>query len=120
MDDDNDARKLLRLVLEACHVDVYDSESAADALNVLDGAQFDLLISDIGMPLCDGYSLIGAVRARHQNAGIPAVALTAFVRPEDREHALLAGFDLHFGKPFDSTALIQALVALTGSAMHPR
>jgi CheY-like chemotaxis protein len=116
VDDDEDSRTLLRFVLESCEMDVYDSDSADAALPALHHGRFDLMISDIGMPGRDGYSLIRAVRARRESATLPAVALTAFVRAEDRSRALLAGFDLHLGKPFDSLTLIQAVVALVGGA----
>jgi CheY-like chemotaxis protein len=120
VDDDEDSRTLLRFVLESCEMDVHDSESVDDALPALDHARFDVIISDIGMPGRDGYSLIRAVRGRRESAALPAVALTAFARAEDRSRALRAGFDLHMGKPFDSLTLIQAVVALVAGARNPR
>jgi CheY-like chemotaxis protein len=119
VEDDDDSRELLRVILESCDMDVSDSDTADAALVALDRTHFDLIISDIGMPGSDGYDLIRAVRCRPESSRIPAVAVTAFVRSEDRARALLAGFDMHIGKPLDSTALLQALVALLGSARRP-
>jgi CheY-like chemotaxis protein len=119
VDDEDDSRYLLRVVLESCAMEVCDCENVDGALAELEHTHFDLIVSDIAMPGCDGYSLIRAVRTRRDLARIPAIALTAFVRPEDRARTRLAGFDQHIGKPFDSGALIQAVVALIGDARRP-
>jgi CheY-like chemotaxis protein len=119
VEDDDDSRELLRVILESCDMDVCDSETADEALTALGRTQFDLIISDIGMPGCDGYDLIRAVRCRPETSRTPAVAVTAFVRAEDRARALLAGFDMHIAKPVDSSALLHALVALLGDAQRP-
>ena len=73
-----------------------------------------MLLADIGMPGEDGYSLIQRVRAMcpPDSASIPAAALTAFAREEDRERALRAGFQLHLSKPIDGAALVAAVAAL--------
>jgi CheY-like chemotaxis protein len=112
VDDDDDSRELLRVVLESRNMDVSDSESATGALTALEHSHFDVLISDIGMPMVDGYALIRSVRKQEKYAYIPAVALTAFARAEDRARALLAGFDMHFGKPCNFADLLQALGTL--------
>jgi CheY-like chemotaxis protein len=112
VDDNADSRDLLRLVLEAYDVTVTDAESATDALDELEHSDFDLLISDIGMPVVDGYAFIRAVRRRSRSACMPAVAMTAFVRVEDRARALFEGFDSHITKPCDFAALIPVLVEL--------
>lgn len=119
VDDHDDSRSLLRLILESCQLEVCDAQDAAEALAAFDAKHFDLIISDIAMPKCDGYSLIRAVRKRQENAAVPAIALTAFVRAEDRAQALLAGFDLHLGKPFQSATLIDAMIALIGASCFP-
>jgi CheY-like chemotaxis protein len=119
VDDDGDARDLMRFVLEACDMRVTDSESATDALIELEQSDFDLLISDIAMPVIDGYSFIGVVRSRKKNVAIPAVAMTAFTRADDRDRALLAGFDLHIGKPCDFATLISALTDLLATTGRP-
>lgn len=112
VDDDDDARHLLRAVLESCQMTVCDSDNVDEALEELGKASFDLIVSDIGMPERDGYSFIHAVRNRLDGCSIPAVALTSFARPEDRARALEAGFDRHFGKPCESSKLIPCVALL--------
>ncbi|MET0390566.1 MAG: response regulator [Polyangiales bacterium] len=116
VDDDCDSRELMHAVLESRGMVVEESDSANAALDALAREHFDLLISDIGMPEVDGYSLIRAVRSRAEGIRIPAVALTAYVRKEDCRQVLLAGFDAHFGKPCDFAALLPALMLLLGAA----
>jgi CheY-like chemotaxis protein len=76
----------------------------------------DLLISDIGMPGEDGYDLIRKVRALTTDAcaRVPAVALTAFARSEDRQRALLAGYQLHVAKPVEPSELLTVCASLVG------
>lgn len=99
---------------------VCDSDSADGALGELDQTSFDLLVSDIGMPEKDGYSLIREVRNRSNGNAMPAVALTSFARSEDRAQALRAGFDRHLRKPFNASSLLLCLASLlaqqTGSS----
>lgn len=120
VDDEADARELLRYLLESYDVQVSDADSVDDALALIQSRQFDLLVSDIGMPAQDGYALISAVRALPHGSALPALAFTAFTRPEDRERALSAGFDLHVGKLSRVETLLDALVQLlTGDAAPP-
>ena len=112
VDDDDDARELLRAVLESCQMTVCDSDSVDSALEELGKATFDLIVSDIGMPDRDGYSLIHAVRNRSEGGSIPAVALTSFARAEDRARTLVAGFNCHLAKPFESSTLLPCLASL--------
>jgi len=86
------------------------ASSAAQALDMMAAGTFDLLVSDIGMPVEDGYELIRRVRALPASQGgrIPAIALTAYARPEDRLLALSAGFQLHIAKPVDQDDLLRA------------
>lgn len=114
VDDDDDARAVVRRFLEDCNVDVTPVASAADALAQLATQRFDVLLSDIGMPGEDGYSLIQKVR-RSGNS-IPAVALTAYARPEDRVRASDAGFQAHLPKPADPAELIAIVANLAGRA----
>jgi CheY-like chemotaxis protein len=116
VDDDGDSRELLRCVLESCGMAVFEADDAEEALRALDRKLFDIIISDIGMPAMDGYMLIRAVRDRRDSACVLAVAVTAFVRAEDRARATRAGFDLHFGKPVDPASLVRALAALLRAA----
>jgi CheY-like chemotaxis protein/nitrogen-specific signal transduction histidine kinase len=114
VEDDDDARMLLRFTLEQAGARVSDVDSAAGAIAEMDRAVPDVILCDISMPHEDGYSLIRRVRARKPSAGgaIPAAAVTAYARPEDVRHALAAGFDLHLAKPLEPQDLIAAVVRL--------
>ena len=80
-----------------------------------------VLVSDIGMPDLDGYDLIRTVRSRgHNPAELPAIAVTAFVRSEDRERVLANGYQMHLGKPLAPSELISAIATLTGKAPASR
>lgn len=119
VDDEPDSRELLRVVLEQCGSKVTTAGSSAEAINFLEKGAFDVLLSDIGMPDEDGYTFIGKVRALPKEKGghIPAVALTAYARVEDRIRALKAGFQLHVSKPVEPvelTAVISSLAAGIG------
>ena len=115
VDDDEDARELLSIVLESCGVRVLDAGNARDALAKVKAERVDLIVSDIGMPEEDGYSLIRSVRALPDKgkATIPAIALTAYTRNEDRSRALLEGFNVHMAKPVEPAELLQALADLS-------
>lgn len=115
VEDEADGRELLSLLLERRGAVVHAAESAAEALELLAEGNFDVLISDIGLPGTDGYGLIRQIRA--QGLGprdLPAVALTAFARVEDRRLALSAGFQSHVSKPVDASELGTVLASLTG------
>jgi signal transduction histidine kinase len=86
------------------------ASSAQEALELLAAGQFDVVVSDIAMPEMDGYELVRRMRA--QGLAVPAVALTAFTRPEDREHALQAGFEAYVAKPLEAGALVAAIAGL--------
>ena len=118
VDDDADAREAMAAVLETGEAVVTTAASAAEALDLLDHEAFDVLLSDIAMPEEDGYALIRRLRARDPEHGgrIPAAALTAYARSEDRARALLAGFQMHLAKPIDPTTLMAAVADLAGSA----
>jgi signal transduction histidine kinase/CheY-like chemotaxis protein len=117
VDDDDDNRQVVEAHLEQQGARVLTAASASAALDVLQREHVDVLLSDIAMPGEDGYSLIRKVRALNapRVASIPAVALTAFARNEDRQRALQAGFQLHLPKPVDTQALI-VVVAKLGRA----
>jgi signal transduction histidine kinase/CheY-like chemotaxis protein len=116
VDDAADARALLTTILEQCGASVRAVASAAEALDALNAFKPDLLVSDIGMPDEDGYSLIRKVRALapEQGGQIPAVALTAYAGEEDRLRALLAGYQLHVAKPINPAELITVVGGLAG------
>ena len=116
VDDDDDARELLRTILEMSDVRVTVASSAAEALERFSAAPPDVLVSDIGMPEEDGYALIEKIRRRSPGEGgrTPAVALTAFARLEDRTRALLAGYTTHVAKPIEAAELLVVLAAVSG------
>jgi CheY-like chemotaxis protein/two-component sensor histidine kinase len=115
VDDDPDARSLMNRVLTGCGATVTTSPDVAHALAAINAAKPDLLISDIGMPHQDGYDLIRQVRARGLGAReLPAIALTAFARSEDRRRALLAGFQVHVAKPVEPAELTATAASLVG------
>ena len=124
VDDDPDALDLLATVLETCSARVSCATSAGDALASMLQHKPDVLISDIGMPGEDGYSLIRRVRSLSQQQGgsIPAIALTAFNQERDRHRALSAGFSGHMAKPVDLPLLcaeIKRLGQAGGTGREP-
>ncbi len=114
VDDDVDARELARRLLEHAGATVETAQSCGAALAALGRGRFDVLVSDIGMPGEDGYELIRQVRAlpTDRHGAIPAVALTAYARTEDRVKALRAGFHMHATKPVDPVELVAAVASL--------
>jgi PAS domain S-box-containing protein len=116
VDDDPDARDLVRRILERCEAQVTAAGSAAEALNLLSAFTPDVLLSDIGMPDQDGFDLIRSVRAMapHAAASIPAAALTAFARPEDAARAVGAGYQAHIPKPVEPPELLAIVADLAG------
>ena len=114
VDDDAETRELLSHALSETGARVMTVESAREAYEQLRGDIADVLVSDIGMPDEDGYSLIRRVRLLPGDRGrIPAIALTAYAHPADRIKAMEAGFQLHFSKPVELAALQTGLAALT-------
>ncbi|MFO0578729.1 MAG: PAS domain S-box protein [Polyangia bacterium] len=114
VDDEVDTREMLELVLRQCHAEVRTAGSADEALALLDGWDADVLVSDIGMPGESGYELIRKVRQRSADRGgtIPAVALTAYARLQDRMQALAAGFQMHVAKPVEPAELVVVVKSL--------
>lgn len=113
VDDEADTLELLRTILVESGAEVTTAPSADLALRALQQRPQHVLISDIGMPGCDGYELIHAVRRSH-DANIRAAALTAYARPEDRARALSAGYEAHIAKPVEPLMLIDAVARLVG------
>ncbi|MCA1564274.1 MAG: PAS domain S-box protein [Acidobacteria bacterium] len=116
VEDEPDSREMLVVVLTQCRADVRAVSNAADALSQLEHWLPDVLISDIEMPGEDGYALIRKVRSLPPERGgkIPAAALTAYARAEDRMRALLAGFQLHVPKPVEPAELAAVIASLAG------
>jgi PAS domain S-box-containing protein len=116
VDDEPDARELIRRLLADCDAVVRVAGSVDEALDVVAAAMPDVLVSDIGLPGKDGYDLIRAVRALDPARGgtIPAVALTAYARSEDRVRALRAGFQTHVIKPVEPAELLAVVASLAG------
>ena len=113
VDDEADARELLRYVLENRGADVETAVSAGEALHLLGEGTFHVLIADIGIPELDGYALIRLVRqlpAAHHR-GIPAIAVTAYASARERDQALDAGYDWHLGKPVEPEHLVATVSA---------
>lgn len=121
VDDDDDTREFLIALLEDEGAMVRSAASVAGALNALESYWPDLLLSDIGMPEADGYELIARVREMERLRGgkMPAIALTAYAREEERQQALEAGFQMHLSKPVELTKLIAAIANLTGRLGNP-
>jgi len=115
VDDEPDGRELLRRVLEGQAATVTVLSSGEEALDALRTVRPNLIVSDIGMPVMDGYQLMRTLRAREAKEDkIPALALTAFARSEDRKRALLAGYQAHLAKPFDVAELVLVAADLAG------
>jgi PAS domain S-box-containing protein len=114
VDDDEDSLRLLREILETAGARVTTVGSAAAALQTLESARPDILVADLGMPAMDGFDLIERVRHSIDPAlrDIPAAALTAYARSEDRARSLRSGFEMHLAKPIDPTELAAAVFAL--------
>ena len=117
VDDERDGCLLVKRVLEGCQAQVETASSAEQAYSLLERQQFDVLVSDIGMPGEDGYQLIRRVRGGDgPNQQTPAVALTAFARSEDRRRALMAGFNNFLSKPVEAAELVAVVASVVGRA----
>ncbi|AUT00838.1 histidine kinase [Nostoc sp. CENA543] len=116
VDDEPDAQKLISTILEEYGAQVMTVSSAPEALQAFPKFYPEILISDIGMPQTDGYTLIRQLRSlpQSQSSTIPAIALTAYARPEDRTKALSAGFQLHLPKPVNPDELASVVANLAG------
>jgi CheY-like chemotaxis protein len=114
VDDEPDTSEVVAAQLQVCGASVQTAGSASAALDLIQQTRFDVLVSDIGMPGEDGYSLIRKIRSLSDSAAasIPAAALTALARKEDRRQALQAGFQMHLTKPVDSRTLVTAVATL--------
>jgi CheY-like chemotaxis protein len=121
VEDDDDTRDLLKVLLESEGSAVAATPSVQQALAAYDQSRPDVIIADIGMPEYNGYTLIGKVRAKDREHGgniVPAIALTAFTTAIDRDTVLSAGFQLHMPKPFEPHHLISVVSQL--AKQYPR
>jgi PAS domain S-box len=113
IDDDRDAAELIDQILSTAGAEVERVHSARSGIESLSTRDYDLLISDIGMPEMDGFQMIQEIRKMDGKArGVPAVALTAFGRSEDRRNAMVSGFDVFLSKPIDSPELVATVARL--------
>jgi PAS domain S-box-containing protein len=113
-EDQSDSREVLRQILADAGADVIAVGTASEVLMALTAGHVEVLISDIGLPDMDGYELIRRVRLTAAGATLPAIALTAYSRVEDRALALMAGFQIHLSKPVDPRELVLAVASLAG------
>jgi PAS domain S-box-containing protein len=118
VDDEEDSRELVKRVLEDCKARVVTAGSAAEAVPILEADHFHVLVSDIGMPKVDGYEFLRQVRELKPEQGgrIPAIALTAFARSEDRTRALMSGYQVHVAKPVEPAELVATVASVAGVA----
>jgi len=114
VDDEADARELMRMILRSSGADVMAAACAEEALEQVEQWHPDILVSDIGLPGDDGYVLIQKLRQRQGDYGrsMPALAVTAYARAEDRTRALSAGFQLHVAKPLEPADFVAAIARL--------
>jgi PAS domain S-box-containing protein len=113
VDDEPDAQEMVREILEECGAQVRTTSSAAEAMRMIEERLPDVLVSDVGMPDEDGYTLVRRVRALPAARGgaLPAIALTAYARAQDRQRALEAGFVAHLAKPIKPADLLTLIAS---------
>jgi CheY-like chemotaxis protein len=114
VEDENDSRDLILTVLTSAGASGIGVSSAEEALSEIYRQAPDAIVSDIAMPFKNGYVFIRELRSRSEHQKIPAVALTAYAREEDRLQALEAGFDMHVPKPIDPAELVTRIVQVVG------
>jgi len=121
VDDEEDARDLIARVLVECRAEVVTAGTAEETLAAVERVRPHVLVSDIGMPHVDGYQLLRLVRGLGlaRGGGLPAIALTAFARSEDRTRALHAGFLVHVSKPVEPAELMAAVASVVGRTGDP-
>jgi CheY-like chemotaxis protein len=114
VDDEEGAREVASAILTQAQAEVRTAASAVDALKVMDEWQPEVLVADIGMPDVDGYEFIRRVRARGPQGGgdVPAAALTAYARIQDRMRVLSAGYQMHVPKPIQPEELVTVVASM--------
>ena len=120
VEDDDDTLDFLSRYLSSCGAEVTTASSAAQALEIMPTSDADILVSDIGLPEMNGYELMRRIREMDSSpaAGIPAIALTAYARREDRTRAFHAGFQAHLGKPIEPPELAATVARLAPPAKN--
>jgi len=121
VDDDSDALMLAREILESAGAKVTTLDSAESALEEIPSIRPDVLVADVGLPRLDGFELMRRIRRLPETRvrDVPAAALTAYARPEDRVKALQSGFQIHLAKPIDPVELVVAVAALAKRRQDP-
>jgi CheY-like chemotaxis protein len=116
VDDEPETRRLIKWILVESHAEVVTASSAAEALPLMTTVAPDILISDIGMPVVDGYEFLKQIRSLDSARGgkVPAIALTAFASREDEAKSHAAGFSVHISKPIVPDDLTATVANLTG------
>jgi CheY-like chemotaxis protein len=114
-EDDADSAAAVTAILKLHGCDTRTASTASECLRLTGEWPTDVLVCDVGLPDDDGYGLLRRLRLLPEGAGIPAIALTAYTRPEDRARALAAGFRAHLSKPFDPERLLREI----SSAVRP-
>jgi CheY-like chemotaxis protein len=114
VDDEPDARTLVSRIVEERGARAVTAQSGEEAFRLLNTELIDILVTDIGMPDYDGYKFIQQIRVSEPKRvrNIPAIALTAYARAEDRQRALLAGYQMHLAKPVEPRELIAGIASL--------
>jgi signal transduction histidine kinase/ActR/RegA family two-component response regulator len=114
VDDEADGRSLIARILRDRGASCECAADVREAMRYLTSERFQLLLSDIGMPDEDGYELMRQMQAREGEIGgpIPAIAVTAYARPEDRQRSLLAGYQMHLAKPIEARELVAAIASI--------
>jgi CheY-like chemotaxis protein/anti-sigma regulatory factor (Ser/Thr protein kinase) len=116
VDDEADTLTMFRDALEAAGAHVRALATGAEAVSEMEQWRPDLVVTDLGLPGMDGYELLKAIREMAAHRNVPAVAVSAYARPEDRSRALAAGFQVHLAKPIDPATLVRALAAAVSAA----
>ena len=121
VDDEPDAREIVAVILQECGAEVFSAANAEEALATIERVMPHVLVSDIGMPNVDGYELLRLVRelGMAHGGGVPAIALTAYARAQDRTRALHAGYLVHVAKPVEPTELVATVASVVGRTGNP-
>jgi CheY-like chemotaxis protein len=121
VDDEPDARLIISRIVEERGARTLTATSGTETLSLLASESIDILVSDIGMPDFDGYRLIQTIRTLESKRvrNLPAIALTAYARTEDRQRALLAGYQMHLPKPVEPRELVAGIASLLNLPARP-